>query len=204
MAVADSLTYDLAPIMSPDLATFIDGVAAMFADAEYWSRDRTLDDGSELPGWAILFDVDNPDQTYAGLRWMAQLVGETVPQQVPLDLARQQIHDQPHKRRGTRDSIVNNARVTLTGAQTVILRERDATVTPGEPAYGLTVITYTDQTPDPAATEAAIRAVLPAGIVLNYETLGGWDIAEMEAAGFANIGALEAAHADIGALEAHE
>ena len=54
----------------------------------------------------------------------------------------------------------------------LVERDHDPADTP-DYAYYLTVSTYRSQTPDPAATEAAIRAQKPGGIVLTYRSLDG-------------------------------
>lgn len=79
---------------------------------------------------------------------------------------RQRIEDQEGRRRGTRAAIEAAAKKTLTGGQQVFIYEKW-----GGDAYTLRVVTYTAETPDPAATEAAIRRQKPAGIVLIYEVV---------------------------------
>ncbi|HWK25655.1 MAG TPA: hypothetical protein VNS09_03785, partial [Solirubrobacter sp.] len=173
--VYDLLAEALAPQMTPDLDIFCEAIAAMFSEVEFYALDTVGANGDPLDGWGILFDVDNPRLSREALRWLGQWVGEAIPVGASRDAARAQIHAQPNKQRGTLQAIIDAARDTLVGPRSVIVRERDPAACPSEPAYGLTVITYTGQTPDPSATEAAINAVLPAGIVLNYLTLDGQD-----------------------------
>jgi hypothetical protein len=192
MSVLDDLRYSLAPILTTDLDTLLQAIAAMWSETETYTVDTVDGDGRDLPGYGILFDVDLCPA--AALPYLAQFVGETLPTTLAEADARRQIRTQPNRKRGTRAGIIAAARATLSNpdTDTVIFRERDAAACPSIPAYGLTVATYTAQTPNPAATEAAIRSNLPGGIILNYETLAGWDITTMEAAGYANITALEA------------
>jgi hypothetical protein len=65
------------------------------------------------------------------------------------------------------------AQATLTGNRTVTFRERDSSA--ADPPYTLEIVTLTGETPDPAATRAAIIAQKPGGILLNYRTVAGQD-----------------------------
>src|SRR5437764_7240325 len=108
------------------------------------------------PGWSALVDLDRcPD---VALPWLAQLVGvRLLPGSTP-DEQRARIASTDGFRRGTRDAMIAAARATLTGAGTVILRERDGdpVAEPIDYAYRLTAITYADETPDASATEQAL------------------------------------------------
>lgn len=201
MAILDDLRYSLAPISTADFDVLLQAVAAMWAEVETYTLDRLDEDGNELTGYGVVFDVDLCPA--AALPYLAQFVGEILPQTATEADARRQIITQPNGKRGTRDGIIAAARATLAHPDTdlVTFRERDAAACPADPAYGLTVVTYTSQTPNPAATEAAIRANLPGGIILVYSTLAGWDITTLEAAGYANLTALEAAFATIDVFE---
>lgn len=167
MAILDDLLDGLAPIMTPALNIYCQAIAAMFPGEAYW-LDWTDDDDVEHPGWSIIFDVDNcPSEA---LPYLAQIVGETLPVTLTDEEARRQIRTQPNRRRGTRDGITAAARATLSDPDnaTVVFIERSSSASPSLPAYGLTVGTLTSQTPDPDATEAAIRSNLPGGILLEF------------------------------------
>lgn len=130
-----------------------------------WVADlvRDSDDG---PGWSALVDPDRcPD---FALPWLAQPAGVTLVPGMTADQQRALIRDEPAQDRGTLGALVAAAQRRLTGTKRVILRERDGS------AYRLTVITLISETPDAAGTEADIRAVKPAGLVLNYETSADW------------------------------
>lgn len=182
MPFVDSVQYDLAPISTPDLDLLVQAIAVMFEQTEFYSLDRD-DDQGELVGYGIALDVNNPDIPRAALDWAAQFVGEVISITISDVDAVEQIIDHPYGDRGTTQAIKDAAKATLTGDRDVVLRERDPVAliangfpsTPEDDAYGLTVITYTSQTPDPAATEAAIRKVIPGGIILNFEVLDGQD-----------------------------
>jgi hypothetical protein len=173
VAVLDDLRYSLAPILTADLDVFLQAIAAMFAETELWSLDRLDEEGKELPGYGLAFDVDNPDLPTTALPWLAQLVGETLPLTASDAAARAQIIGQPNRKRGTPDGITAAAQLTLTGTKTVFFVERSSTACPTDPAYGLLVGTLTAETPNAVVTEAAIRANLPGGIILSYLVVDG-------------------------------
>ena len=131
-----------------------------------------------LPG-SPLVDVDRcPDWA---LPYLAQMVGVTIPPGMDADTARAGIRDVAGWKRGTPAALRAAAGQHLTGDKTVFFRERDPTG--ADPAYTLEIVTLTDETPAPAAVEAALRAQKPAGIVLYYRTVEGWDYQELDATG---------------------
>lgn len=141
------------------------------------------------PPWSALVDVDRCP-TFA-LPWLGQIVGVTVDTSKPDAQQRQQIRDEDGMKRGTVGALVTAAQATLTGGKTVIVRERDATACPTEPAYGITVVTFTSETPDPTLTEAAARRAKAAGLVLQYLTEDGQDFEQVreDFATFADLAA---------------
>jgi hypothetical protein len=135
------------------------------------------DDGT-LPG-SPLVDVDRcPDWA---LPWLAQLVGVTIPAGMDADTARAGIRDVAGWKRGTVNALRAAAGFHLTGSKTVYFRERDETG--GDPPYCLEVVTLTGETPDPAAVEAELRRQKPAGILLTYRVVTGWDYQQMTVEG---------------------
>lgn len=166
----------LAPLAQQDsisawsLLVFCNAIGGAYQLVEDWVRDTP--DG---PGWSLLLDLDRcPDEA---LPWLAQFIGVRVyPGSTPAE-QRQRIASTAGFKRGTRESLIGAARATLTGAQTVIFRERDGAAQshPATPdyAYYLTVTTYDSQTPDPATTLQALLAQKPAGIVLAYQHTKG-------------------------------
>jgi Phage tail protein (Tail_P2_I) len=134
-------------------------------------RVAEIYDPEEGPPGSPLVDVDRcPDWA---LPWLAQVVGVTIPAGTAPELARDAIRSVAGWKRGTPAALRAAASAYLTGAKTVYFRERDPTG--GEPPYCLEVVTLTSETPDPAAVEAALRRQKPAGIVLTYRTVEGWD-----------------------------
>lgn len=126
------------------------------------------DPADPLPPAAPLLDPElAPDWA---LPWVGQLVGVYVPPSATPEQARQLITSVAGWKRGTPAALRAAAQMFLSGNQTVIFRERDS----GDP-YRLEVVTLTGETPSPAATQAALLAQKPAGIVLSYRTVEGQD-----------------------------
>lgn len=151
------------------LRYFLDGPGHLLGEVDDIVRDSGVG-----PGWSREFD---PELT-SNPRWLAQFVGVRVPQSADDAAVRALIQARPAFRRGTPQSLIEAVAVTLTGTRTVLLAERDGS------AYALTVTTYTEETPDPAASEAAARAAKPAGLLLTYLTvpLASYTSLEAEAA----------------------
>lgn len=151
-----------------DIILFCLAVGDMFQEVENLSADT--DAG---PGWSMILDVDRARSSDLG--WLAQWIGVRLLPSLSDAAQRARIKATDGFKRGSPDAIIGAARQFLTGPQTVILRERDAAACAAQPAYGLTVITYTSQTPNPALVQAAVRAQKPAGLVLNFEVVPGQD-----------------------------
>lgn len=170
---ADNLYDALFPLAGEDgnvgwhLAYFVGAIGAMFQDVADVARDTP-----EGPGWSAVVDLTRCPTTW--LPWLAQLVGVTVPPGLGDADARAWIASTDGFSRGTPAALKGAVAHTLTGDKTVYFRERD-----GGDAYALEVVTRTDETPDPAASLAALIAQKPGGIVLTYRTVAGWDYEEM-------------------------
>lgn len=135
--------------------------------------DELTADTPAGPGWSQAVDIDRSPPPALG--WLAQFVGVTLDPSLGDAAQRDWIRAGSGMKRGTPAAIAAAARKHLTGTQTVVINERDPAACPSEPAYGLTVLTFTDETPDPAQTEADIRAAKPAGLVLQYITADGFN-----------------------------
>lgn len=158
----EPMQYD-EPDQGYALAWYLAAAASMSDQIDLYSA--TQEDGT--PGWAMLLNPNTcPDEA---LPWLAQFVGVTLvgglTRQQKIDLIMARLGFQ----RGTPKSMIDAAKHTMTGSQTVIFRERHGD------AYRLDVLTFTNETPDPAATEAAIRSMKPAGILLTFNTYDGQD-----------------------------
>lgn len=165
----------LAPVARNDeetgwsLLILCNAIGEMFQLLDDWLRDTP--DG---PGWSILLDLDrSPPEA---LPWLAQFVGVRLLAGSTAAEQRTRIASTDGFRRGTPAAMRAAAEATLTGSRTVVFRERngDPAITP-DYAYYLDVTTYDDQTPDPAATELALLAQKPGGIVLRYRHAPGQD-----------------------------
>lgn len=130
------------------------------------------------------------------LPWLAQFVGLSIPVGIPEDGARTLIAKASGFVRGTPAAIEAAAGITLTGNKTVYFRERDGS------AYRLEVVTLTSETPDPIATERAILAQKPGGIMLTYRTVASWDYQLMTQAG-GTYAALSTAYTSYRKLSEH-
>lgn len=133
-------------------ASTIDEIADITRDAE---------DGT--PGYSSLYDLDTVAEKY--LPWLAQFIGVQIPEGLTDEGKRIRIRETDGFRRGTPAAIMGAARQYLIGDKTVYLVERHGS------AYRLTVASYSRETPDRAAAEAAIREQVPAGIVLHFSVI---------------------------------
>jgi Phage tail protein (Tail_P2_I) len=148
-------------------------VHALLAQAlsEALERVAEIYDPEEgLPGGPLL-DVDRCPAW--ALPWLAQLVGITLPVGVDEATARAIIRDVAGWKRGTVAALRAAAGFHLTGDKTVYFRERDPDSP--DPPYTLEVVTLADETSDPDAVLAELLRQKPAGIVLKYRTVSGWD-----------------------------
>jgi hypothetical protein len=154
-------------------------------------RVAEIYDPDEGPPGSPLVDVDRcPDWA---LPWLAQLVGVSMPVGMPAEQAREGIRSVAGWKRGTPGALLAAAGFHLTGAKTVYFLEHDPTGT--DPPYTLEVVTRASETPDPAAVLAELMRQKPAGIVLTYRTVEGWDYQQLEAAGPDPYSALDDAYA---------
>lgn len=139
-------------------AILVCAVASMVDPIEF------VRDDADGPGFSALLDVDRAPAD--GLGWLSmfagvRLIGGTVAEQ------RLRIDDTDGFNRGTAGAIVAAAPPTLTGNKRVTLIERDGS------AYRLRVVTYAAETPDAAATNRALQAQKPVGLILVHEVRTG-------------------------------
>jgi hypothetical protein len=196
-AVADAW-YDELSVSQPadeqlgwPFLTLLAGFAAAFGELHDIVRDT--DQG---PGWSPVLDPARAP--VKALPWLAQFAGVTLTPGATETDWREEITSPPAFQRGTPQAIIDATARTLTGDQRVALRERD-----GGP-WDVTVITYTAQTPDPAATERAARSQKPAGLLMTFRVDPGWSVGEIETAySTRTVGDIEAAFATVGDLESN-
>lgn len=166
---ADKFSEDsrerLEPFFSVDLGVLADAIGLMYEQVQ-----EIVVDGDQ-PGWTVPVTLDRAK----ALGWLGQFLGVRLQPFLTDSERRTAIGEVEGFARGTVSAIRAAAARTLTGNKTVNLNERV-----GGNAYYLSVISYTGETPDPAATEAAIRALKPAGIVLGYQVLDGQTYVDLE------------------------
>jgi hypothetical protein len=142
----------------------------------FQQAQEVADPEGDVPPLAPILDPGlAPDWA---LPWVAQLVGVRLPANIGPDEARVLITEARGFKRGTRESIYAAASYWLTGDKTMYFRERDA----GDP-YALEVVTLDSETPDPEAVRDALIAQKPAGLILRYRQVTGWDYEELTLTG---------------------
>lgn len=118
---------------------------------------RALTDPAVAPAWALPFAAQ-----WTGGRMPPRRPGE--PSEDYIARARREVVYPLGMRRGSALTAVEAAREHLTGERTIVFREQFA----GDP-WQLMVVTRVEETPDPDAMRAAVRRVLPAGVLLVAE-----------------------------------
>jgi hypothetical protein len=164
MAIRDDLVAAHEPWLTPELTAYLQTIGDMFAEVE--SFDGTGEDDA----WQVIVDPDRA--RVQDLPYVAQFVGERIPTGLDEPAAREWVKDAPHRRRGTVDSVWQAAQRKLTGSRTVTIIERDG-ISGGDDPDRITVITYTDETPDPDGVLADLASVLPWDIEINHEVVDG-------------------------------
>jgi hypothetical protein len=127
-------------------------------------RQRAVDlfeDRDGLPGWSQLFDVERCP-AYA-LAFLGQIAGVTVTAGASEDIQRDEVRAKAGKDRGRPASTVRKVKATLEGTKTVRVIERV-----GGSAWRHQIITLTAETPDPAATFAAMLSDKPEGDIFEH------------------------------------
>lgn len=169
MSLAAEEVYEAAaPIVADDEAN---GWAALIL-AEALSRPfrelaAVFHARGDLDAWDALWLVDDAPEFALG--WLAQFHGVRLPQGMTGAVARDFIRNAGGLNKGTPEAIRAAVRPTLTGQRRVSVYPRYGAPT------GVLIVTYTAETPDPVAAEAAARAALPAGYQLTYEVRTGQD-----------------------------
>lgn len=130
--------------------------------------DDLVRDTDTHVGWGSLMDVDVAPSWI--LSWLAQFVGVSTIAGLSDADQRTRIKDTAGFRRGTPAAIILAAQQHLTGGRRVELYERDGGI------WVFRLRTYLTETPDSALVRAAVEALKPAGLVLNYEVQAGIEI----------------------------
>lgn len=119
-----------------------------------------VEDRDGRPGWAVLVDVETTP-AYA-VPWLAQIPGVQLTRGISEADQRQEVRLRSGEARCRPASMRAAAEATLTGTRTVRILERTSS------AWTLTVITRTSETPDAAATLAALMSQKAGGDVLTH------------------------------------
>jgi hypothetical protein len=119
--------------------------------------DLSEDRGSR-PGWAALVDVETAPAD--ALAWLAQIPGVKLTLRATEAAQRDEVRRASGQAVGRPASMIAKAQTTLTGSKTVRLVERSSS------AWQITVITRTTETPNPAATLAALMSEKPGADIL--------------------------------------
>lgn len=128
--------------------------------------EQYVRDDSFGPGYSSVLDPSRAPSMF--LDWLAQLTGQRGVFGEPDDVKRSRINGMHGLQRGSAAAIKAAPVPYLTGGRTVILTERVG----GSP-YRFSVVTYTDETPDPDAVLRALKEQKPAGQVMLYDTIEG-------------------------------
>jgi hypothetical protein len=174
MSIKTDLVAAFEPWMTDDLQDYLEVIGDMFAELELYTLEWPDPErpGSEsMPAWGTLLDPDLcPPKA---LPYLAQYVGERLPVGLTEAQQRAWIKDHPNQRRGTLESIARVGQRTLTGTKLITIIER-SDGTAGDHPDDLVVITYDDQTPNPAQVESdLVREVIPYDITLHYQHTPG-------------------------------
>jgi hypothetical protein len=192
MTWADDAVAKLGPWWTVDFETYMRAIMSMASEVETYAEDVYDEDGNLVtPGWAIMLDPNNCP--VEGLPYLAQWVGERLPNGITEAAARQWILDAPNQWRGTPRAIARAAQRWLTGSQLVQIRPRsklDGTTN----SDWLAIQVFEGDCPDSALVLAELRKVVPADIMVDFQVTPGatWEDA---ATGYSSWGALSSAYA---------
>jgi hypothetical protein len=160
------------------LAEYCVAIGEMFQIVEDLGRDQIIDD-VQYPGWSVIMDIDRAPTDALG--WLAQFVGVRTRTGLNDKDQRDRIKSTAGWSRGTVSALQGAISTYLTGTKTFVFRERYDRDNPTIDApYYLDIVTYTAETPNPAAALQALMAQKPAGIILRYVVLGGQDYAAIK------------------------
>jgi hypothetical protein len=160
------------------LLRLLDGVGSLLQPIV----DLVGDSPDGRVGWSDALDVQNTPDRW----WLAQFLG--VQSDDPTAIL-----GHAGWRRGTPAAVRAAIQNVLVGAKHVEFFERDGG------AYRLTVRTYAVETPSRAAVVAVLDQAVPAGILVDYQVIGGATYAELsnEFATYADLSAQFDSYADM-------
>lgn len=205
VATAPSLTAlelyaSLAPLMDRDAEYGSPGLVFCMARARLFDPVATLvrDQADGTPGWAIVFQPDNPDLDPAWLPWIAQFIGDGAAVQAASTTEDKinLVKNPTNFTLGLPATIRRTVAQFLTGTQTVYYNSAYG----GNP-FVLKIATFTSETPaNTTAMQAAVLAVCPAWLDVIFTTVAAATYEQLDSA-HATYQELEAAHTDYADLE---
>lgn len=176
MTLAERYLADFQPYLDDD-----DGTLPMFTVAvtrPLEDLDAIAQATDDAPGFSTLLNPDTAPAEY--LAWLGQMVGVRIAQGTSEAAARAAIRAPAGWRRGTVQAIKDTVAQTLVPVDpdvpaTVILLERTSGGwSASDNAYHLTVATFTDETPDTAATLAAALSQKAIGNIMSVVQIAHW------------------------------
>jgi len=176
-----NIAYDqMAPVARDDadrgypLLKFLDAYYLPLQQVDDIVRAR--DDGT--PGWAVLFDADRcPTRC---LPWLAMMAGVRLGTGMSEAEIRARIKERPNVHRCTPGALIAAAQFHLTGAKSVILRERYDPANPAVDSPGhFHIVTRTAETPDEGAVRRALLEQKDVGLLMHYTVIDGQDWQEL-------------------------
>lgn len=171
MSVAERVATALGPgitaLAGPLLPDLVGGLTG-----ELESTDVLLEPVDGQPGTPLSNLTTTPYP-----RWIGQVAGVNAPASYTDGQVRALVAGASAAKRGTPGAMIAAVRATLTGQQRVRLVERDGD------AYSVSLVTYTPETPDSAATLAAALTQKPVGLILSYIASPGQVYAQTTAEG---------------------
>lgn len=157
--------------------------------ARRWQQvDDLSRDTDDAPGWSTLVDLDRiPDE---GLPYIAQFKGKTILQGMSPAEARARIESTDGFDRGSPDALKAAGKRHLEGNKSIFVNERI-----GGDQWQIEVVTYTDETPDPAQTFRDLLEQKPYGIILTHVVVDAWNYETLRVA-FNDYGEVTAYYTD--------
>jgi hypothetical protein len=137
------------------LLRFLDAVGHLLG-----AIDDIIRDSEDGVGWSEVFDPDRVQPQH--LAFLAQFAGVEFPGGIVDQEKRDYLKATPGFGRGTLLALKGAIATSLIGTKRVAIAERASS------AYVLDILTHPDDTPDAAATLAAILSQKPAGLALTY------------------------------------
>lgn len=187
MSVANDLQTMMQQLegYTDELGQLVLALGDMFAEVESYAADTDTQ-----PGWTNLWMPST--STPNALGFQAMLVGSGLPTGISTAAAVQLIEGTPNQFRGSPQSIANAIKATLTGSQSVGLKERTKSDGSSDDD-ALWIVTLAAETPDQNLVQQAIWATVPADINWYYTDISAATWATLQTTYGPSWAAIEAA-----------